>query len=99
MTPSSEALPVDVMNRQYITAMVEACRANGATPVFVSTPSTVNWNTAKHNGMSELARELGVDYYDLNEGPDKVPIDWSTDTHDKGCVRLELLQKIFPLFI
>ena len=84
MTPSSEALPVDVVNRQYITAMVEACRANGATPVFVSTPSTVNWNTAKHNGMSELARELGVDYYDLNEGPDKVPIDWSTDTHDKG---------------
>lgn len=84
MTPSSEALPVDVANRQYITAMVEACRANGATPVFVSTPSTVNWNTAKHNGMSELARELGVDYYDLNEGPDKVPIDWSTDTHDKG---------------
>ena len=84
MTPSSEALPVDVANRQYITAMVEACRANGATPVFVSTPSTVNWNTAKHNSMSELARELGVDYYDLNEGPDKVPIDWSTDTHDKG---------------
>ena len=84
MTPSSEALPVDVVNRQYITAMVEACRANGATPVFVSTPSTVNWNTAKHNGMSELARELGIDYYDLNEGPDKVPIDWSTDTHDKG---------------
>ena len=84
MTPSSEALPVDVANRQYITAMVEACRANGATPVFVSTPSTVNWNYARHNAVAAFAAEHDLTYLDLNLMQDKVPIDWKTDTHDKG---------------
>lgn len=84
MAPSDEALPVNVVNRQYLIAMVKLCKANGVTPVLVSTPSTVNWNTARHNSITELAKELGVDYYDLNMGPNKVPIDWNADTYDKG---------------
>ena len=59
-------------------------RDNGISLVLMSTPSTVNWNTARHNRTQLLAGELGIDYIDLNMGSQRVEIDWATDTCDKG---------------
>jgi len=86
MTPSSDVAEIPSLNRAYIEEMVAYCRSKGATPVFLSTPSTVNWNMAKHNGMAQLASELGVDYLDLNVGDaaKAIGIDWSTDSTDGG---------------
>ena len=34
--------------------------------------------------MAKLAEELGVEYMDLNMLREQVPIDWKTDSKDKG---------------
>lgn len=84
MAPSGEAQQIPELNRRYLEAMVNHCREIGATPLLVSTPSTVCWNTARHNGIAEFAKNAGVDYIDLNVEPTKVSIDWQTDTRDAG---------------
>ncbi len=84
MSPSDEIEEIPRLNREVIIMMVEYCRENGVTPVFMSVPSTRNWNYARHNAMVELSQELGVDYYDLNVGEHQVVVDWGTDTYDAG---------------
>ena len=49
-----------------------------------SSPSTVNWNYEKHNGIQRLAKELNCDYLDLNLDPHKVKINWKKDSRDAG---------------
>ena len=84
MAPSGEVQQIPELNRRYLEAMVDYCREIGATPVLVSTPSTVCWSTARHTGIAEFAKNAGVDYIDLNVEPTKVPIDWQADTRDAG---------------
>lgn len=84
MIPTDSAAPIKALNQQYVKAMAAYCKANGATFLLVSTPSTVNWNYERHNGVAQLADSCGVTYIDLNLAPNKVDIDWSTDTRDKG---------------
>ena len=86
MAPSSDVAQISSVNLAYIKAMVAYCRSKGVTPVFVSTPSTKNWNMSKHNGVERVASELGVDYVDLNLGDaaTSIGIDWSTDSLDGG---------------
>lgn len=60
------------------------CRERGAALMLVSTPSTKNWNMARHNRIVQMAGALDVPYVDLNVGSDKVAIDWARDTYDAG---------------
>lgn len=71
-------------NWLYLQEIKRMCDAAGARLVLVSTPSTANWNMARHRGMAQAASELMVDYYDLNVGDTKVEIDWSSETYDAG---------------
>lgn len=71
-------------NRLFVRAIKELCDRNGAKLLLLSTPSCVNWNRARHNGISALADELGCEYLDLNLKNAEIGIDWSTDTHDAG---------------
>lgn len=84
MKPSDKAEKINPLNRTYIQSMVNFCRENSADFLLVSTPSTVNWNCQRHNGIEQLANELGVKYIDLNMGKTKVDIDWNKDTRDNG---------------
>lgn len=72
------------LNKAYLQSMIDYCRSIGAEPLLVSTPSTVNWNTTRHNAVQKFADEAGVTYIDLNEGDTKVEVDWSRDTSDNG---------------
>ena len=72
------------VNRWYLYAMINHCRSIGATPVLMSTPSTVNWNAKRHNAVQQFAEEENIDYVDMNEGETKVDIDWSNETVDAG---------------
>ncbi len=71
-------------NRGYVKSMKAYCKDHGALLILVSTPSTVNWNMARHNSTHKLAEELGILYLDLNLMNEQVPIDWKKDTYDKG---------------
>ncbi len=84
MKPSKSVAYIARRNKNYVKEIKEYCDERGVKIMFISIPSTKNWDYSKHNAIAELAKELDVDYIDLNTLRDEVPIDWSTDTRDKG---------------
>ena len=44
----------------------------------------MNWSMEKHNGVENLAKELGVEYLDMNLLNNEINIDWKKDSRDKG---------------
>lgn len=71
-------------NSLWLRMMVEYCQERNVTPILMSTPSPVNWNMARHNGIQELANELGIAYVDLNLIHTELGIDWNSDSYDGG---------------
>lgn len=84
MNPTDKQATIPSRNIQYVKEMAEFCEENGAQFILLSTPSTINWNYERHNGIKNLASELGCEYIDLNLKNDEVQINWDTDTKDKG---------------
>lgn len=84
MAPSDDVARPAPLQRAYLDDIAAICARNGARLVLVSTPSTVNWNAARHNGVAREAGRLGVDYVDLNAGEYAVDVDWSRETRDAG---------------
>ena len=84
MEENESAAYISITNLTYVTIIANTCRENGAKLVFLSTPSTKNWNMKKHNRIVKLAEELGADYIDMNLLLEEVPIDWEKDTRDMG---------------
>ena len=84
MTQADNAAEIPLVNRLLVEQIQQLCEANGAKLLLLSTPSTVNWNYQRHNGIQALAEDLDLEYIDLNTMPQDVPIDWSTDTYDRG---------------
>lgn len=75
---------VSALNKNYISNINEKCKSKGAKLILVSTPSTQNWDMAKHNGITQLADELKLEYIDMNLLQKEIPINWEKDTRDKG---------------
>ena len=84
MQPTDQMKEIPLLNINCLQDMLDLCEKHGTQLVLVSTPSTLNWNYARHNRIAAFAAEHGLPYLDLNLMPDKVPIDWKTDTRDKG---------------
>lgn len=84
MAPTESVAEIPILNYWYVQDIARICRDNGAELLLVSTPSTKNWNTARHERTAELAHELGVAYLDLNWQDTRVAIDWRLDTCDAG---------------
>ena len=53
---------ISALNKKYIQNINEKCNVNNANLILISTPSTKNWNMAKHNGIAQLANELQLEY-------------------------------------
>lgn len=84
MAQSEKSASIPMVNRLLVEQIQQLCEDHGAKLLLLSTPSTVNWNYQRHNGIQELADDLGIEYIDLNTMPGEVNIDWSTDTYDRG---------------
>jgi hypothetical protein len=84
MEKTDKEAHVPMLNKIYMKVIASICEKNGAKLVFLSTPSTKNWNTAKHNSMEKFAKSFGAEYVDLNLKADELQIDWDKDTRDKG---------------
>lgn len=84
MTATDAVERPGLLNRLYLADIQRICKDNGIKLVLLSTPSTVNWSRARHNGMQAWAADNDVDYIDLNCGEDAVEIDWNQDTSDAG---------------
>ena len=84
MAFSKEREPIPDSNIKYIKKINEYCKSNGAELIFLSIPSTQNYNYNKHNSIADLAEQLGVKYVDMNLAQKEVKVDWKKDTYDKG---------------
>lgn len=83
---SKNAAPASIASgvNFYVNEMKRLCDENGAKLLFISTPSTINWNRNRHDAAQKFADEKGIDFIDLNLKTDEVPINWATDTKDGG---------------
>lgn len=84
MKETEEIAPIPPQNREYVESIKACCKENGAKLILLSTPSTMNWNMARHNSIKKLAKELHLKYIDMNLMQKQIPIDWKKDTRDKG---------------
>lgn len=84
MKNSKKVEKIPEVNKIYVKWIKEYCESKGIEFILYSTPSPVNWNTAKHNGIEKFAKELEVEYIDMNLMQDEIAIDWKKDSRDKG---------------
>lgn len=71
-------------NRNLLQEMKKICEQNQCQLVLYSSPSPVNYNMGKHNGIAKAAEELHLQYFDLNLKTDEMGIDWQKDSYDSG---------------
>ncbi len=84
MQPNGASEPIPTLNEICLQEMLTLCEQSGAQLTLVSTPSTINWNHARHESIAAFAKAYDLPYLDLNTLPDQIGIDWQTDTRDKG---------------
>lgn len=72
-------------NRTQLQALVDLCRENGATPIFMKTVSP-DWTAQYSKIAEELAKEMGVDYLNLASplALIQMQINLKTDFRDAG---------------
>lgn len=68
----------------YLNKIVKLCNENNIRLILYTSPSPVNWNYKKHNGIEVFAKENKLPLLDLNLKNDELKIDWLKDTYDKG---------------
>ena len=84
MTNSTKKAKVPKSNKLYVQAIKKYCDSKGIELILYSSPSVVNWNKPRHNGIEQLARELDVEYIDMNMYQDEIKINWKKDSRDEG---------------
>lgn len=84
MVPTDEVQNIGKINEFYLRQIAKWCDEHGAQFLLVSTPSPINWNYKRHNGVQKLAEQYGFSYLDMNLVPGELNIDWENDTRDKG---------------
>lgn len=84
MQPSDAVNRPTAVNERHIRSLVNTFTDAGAQVIFVTSPNTMNWDATRSGGVAALAEDLGIVYIDMNSMPEEVPIDWQTDTRDKG---------------
>jgi len=84
MDETDERQPIGELQKLYLDRIVALCREKNIRLVLYSVPSPRCWSRKKHNSVAEYAREQELTFIDLNLLADKLGIDWSKDTYDRG---------------
>ena len=84
MSPTDRMENIPELNYLCLMKMLELCQANNARLILVSTPSTVNWNYARHNTIEAFAQDNDLTYLDMNLNYQEIGINWDKDTRDMG---------------
>ena len=84
MQETEEEEPVEGAPLHWFKKIVRLCREKGIQLILYSSPSPVNYNYKKHNGLQKLADQYSLEYLDLNLKLEEIGIDWAVDTLDKG---------------
>lgn len=70
--------------RFYMDRIIQMCKDEGCSVILYSAPSPNNYNYAKHNTLTEYAKQNDLDYLDFNLMTDELGIDWEKDSLDNG---------------
>ncbi len=84
MIPTSEKEEIKLSNLMYLNKIVELCAEKNIPLLFVEMPTSQSWNYARHNAVSEYAKQKNITFLDLNLCRDEIGLNWMTDTRDKG---------------
>ena len=84
MIPSDDEDNIMSDNIKTLNEINELCQNNDAKLILYSAPSPPNYNYAKHNSISKVASDMGLEYIDLNLLNNELKIDYTTDTRDGG---------------
>ncbi len=84
MMSTSKRMKLEADNIETLESIKKMCEDKGAKFVLYSAPSPKNYNFKKHNALTALAKNEGVDYIDMNMYVKELDIDWLKDTRDKG---------------
>lgn len=71
-------------NLDLLDDMIQLCKKNNITVVFLEMPSVTSWSMERHNAVQELADSYHYDFIDCNTIMDKVGIDVKRHFRDKG---------------
>ncbi len=77
----SKKVPSD--NIKHLKEINNLCKKNNAKFMLYNSPSPANWNYDKHNGIEKIAKDLGIEYIDLNLKVDELKINWKKDSQEK----------------
>ncbi len=83
MKPDSSIHDIPMVNEYYFEKIYDLCDEKNIELIIISVPSIRYWDYAKHNGVTQLAEEYGVKYWDFNID-EELDIDWNKDTPDNG---------------
>lgn len=64
--------------------LVSFCKSNSIEILLLEMPATNTWNYARHNAVSVLARNYGVEFIDANIALDEIGIELASCFRDKG---------------
>lgn len=84
MVKSKDTERISIKNKAKMDKLISICKENNTKILFVEMPSVTSWNYARHNTVSEYAKEKGIDFLDFNLLYDKVDISVTTCFRDKG---------------
>ncbi len=70
-------------NFKHLKEIKEYCDKNGAKLILYSSPAPANWSYDKHNGIEKCAKDLRIEYIDLNLKVDELQINWKEDSQEK----------------
>lgn len=84
MEESEETREINQKNLFYLNLIQKKCEKEGAELILVSTPSTKNWSSEKHNAVQAYADKKNLPYLDMNLYSDEMELDWTGDSRDGG---------------
>ncbi len=84
MIPTSEKEAIKRGNLMYLNKIAELCAEKNIPLLFIEMPTSQSWNYARHNSVSEYAKQKNITFLDLNLCRDEIGLNWLTDTRDKG---------------
>lgn len=84
VTKINSTLDINRFSLFYLNKIVNLCKEKNIQLILFCAPSPMNWTCPKHNGIAAFAEKNNLVFIDLNLLDDKLGLDWSSDTSDKG---------------
>lgn len=75
---------ISILPLFYLNKIVTLCKEKHIRLILYSAPSPLCWSYQKHNASAAFAEKNKLPFVDLNLYNNKLGINWSSDTKDKG---------------